>query len=105
MEAAFPLTTARDTRSISHRVSRLSPVCAVILFPSPLRKIVVEDPKTPEVSTAIGSKMYLSVILEYFSLLSRSVRSAAAPGLAAVAPTADAQKVSTHVESQLKLLP
>ena len=105
IEAALPLTTASDIRSISHRVSRLSPVWAEILLPSPFKKIAVDDPRTPDVSIATGSNMYLSTRLEYLALLSRSARSAAAPGLEAVAPTADEQKVSTHVASQLKHLP
>ena len=63
IDAALPRTTAREIRSMSHDVSRLSPVAPDTCLPSLLRKSIVEGPRTPVVSTETGSNRYLSVML------------------------------------------
>ena len=105
IDVVLPRTTAKEIRSKSHRVSRLSPVHAEMRLPKPLRNLRVEDPRTPVVSTATGSKTYLRLISRYLWRFSASRRSAAAPGVMAVSKTAEAQKVSAQVESQHKLIP
>ena len=84
MHWALPLATAKLTLCRSQAPSRTSPVSVVIRRPSSFRRILVELPNTPEVSTAIGSKKYRSVRLSYFSLLFASAWFAAYPGCNAV---------------------
>ena len=103
--ALFPRTTASEMRSSSHAASLFSPVWAVILLPSCRRNVRTLVPKTPVVSTATGWKMYRSVSAWYLPHFRSSALRAADPGSTAL-PTRDvAQKVSTHVASQVRHFP
>ena len=67
MDAALPRVTAREILSISHEVSRLSPVTADTCLPNLRKKATVEGPSTPVVSTETGSNKYRSVRARYRS--------------------------------------
>ena len=104
-EAAFPRATATETRWYSHAVSRLSPVRAVSLRPSSFTSSAAAGPTTPAVSTAKGTKMYLSQREAYRARLRSSAPRAALPGSKADWITAVAEKVSEQVASHTKLFP
>ena len=105
MEAEFPRTTAREILSSSHEVSLLFPVRAVMRLPSLCKKTFEEGPKTPVVSTATGSKVYLSESAEYLSLFLCSLAVAAEPGSIAARTTWLLQKVSVQVASHTRHFP
>ena len=104
-EAELPLITAKEILSNSHELSLLLPVRSSILLPSLSKKLLVEGPMTPEVSTATGSKRYLSVRPMYLFLLRSSAPAAAEPGVIAASTTALLLYVSTQVASHVKHLP
>ena len=66
---------------------------------------LVEGPKTPEVSIAIGSKRNLLTISGYLALLALSAFAAAWPTSIAVPLIELSPKVLTHVASQQSDLP
>ena len=103
--AALPRATAREILWSSHWVSLRSPVHWRIRLPSSVTNLRLEGPKTPVVSTASGSNLYLSLIAEYFARFERSCFSAAAPACRAQSIRWVAAKVSTQVESQHRLRP
>ena len=104
-EAAFPRATATEMRCDSHAVSRLSPVRAVSRFPSSFTSPAAVGPKTPPVSTAEGTNVYLSQRDAYFARLRSSAQRAALPGLRAESIMAVAEKVSEQVASQIRHFP
>ena len=104
-EAAFPRMIAREILCLKNVVSLFSPVRPEIRWPNSATKLLVDLPRTPEVSTAMGSKRYLEDRLEQNCLFLSSALVAAEPGLCAVSLMFDLQKVSLHVASHVKLLP
>ena len=92
-------------RCFSHSVSLLSPVFSEILFPISWIIFLVEGPKTPEVSMAIGSKLYLWTNTGYLFLLSFSALAAACPLSIAAWLMILSPKVLTQVASQQRDLP
>ena len=92
-------------RCFSHIDSLFSPVFSEIRLPISLTMFLVDEPKTPEVSTATGSNLYLFPMSEYLFLLVFSILEAAWPASTAEPFTALSQKVLTHVASQHRDLP
>ena len=104
-DAALPRVTAREILSISHEVSRLSPVTADTCLPNLRKKATVEGPSTPVVSTETGSNKYRSVRARYRSRLRVSAAAAAEPGATAASTTEVVLNVSTHVASHARHFP
>ena len=82
-EAALPLATAMETLCESQTVSRLSPLRAVSRRPSSFMRPAAAGPRTPDVSTAKGTKTYRSQRAAYRVRLRSSAQRAALPGFKA----------------------
>ena len=105
IDAAFPRATAMETRWANQAVSLLSPVRAVSRRPRSFTSPAAAGPKAPEVSTAKGTKIYLSQRAAYFARFRSSAVLAALPGFRADWSTAVAENVSEQVASQTRLMP
>lgn len=105
MEWLFPLNTAIDRRWKRKSVSRRSPVWAVVSWPSLLMNDVVPGPTTPEVSKAMGWKIYLSVKPAYFLGLTSSAFLETDPGSEIPVETLLSEYVSEHVQSHTRNFP
>ena len=105
IDRALPLRTAIFRRCFSHMDSRFSPVFSVIRFPISLTMLLVEGPKTPDVSIATGSNLKFLTRSGYLILLAFSAFSAAQPASNAVSFMELSLKVLMHVASQQIALP
>ena len=105
MEWALPLTTAKEIRCKSHSDSLGSRLSCAAFRPISLMKSRERGPMTPEVSTAKGVKIYLSVRELYFVILEVSAEAAAEPGEIVEDTILLEQKVQEQVASQIKDLP
>ena len=105
MHWALPRATAKLTLCRSQAPSRTSPVSVAIRRPSSFKKSLVEGPRAPVVSTAIGWNMYRSISWWYFCRLLDSARLAAYAGCSAVWGRFVAANVSLHVASHTSGFP
>ena len=92
-------------RCFSQIDSHFSPVFSEIQFPISLTMLLVEEPKTPEVSIATGSNLKFLTRSGDLFLLAFSAFSAVRHASVAVLFTELTQKVLMHVAFQQKALP
>ena len=105
MAVELPRTIANEILCISHSVSRLSLVESDNLEPRSFRNAIEDGPIAPDVSTATGSKMYLSVRAEYLATFRASAFLAADEGSVAYFSMLEGAKESQHVASHMSGLP
>ena len=102
---ALPFCIAMFKRCFSQSVSLFSPVFSAIRLPISYIMFLVDGPKTPEVSIAMGSNLYLLTKSGYFALLAVSALAAACHSSIAELMIKLSLNVLTHVASQQSDLP
>ena len=105
IDNAFPFRIAMFRRCLSHRVSRFSPVLSEMRFPISLMMFVVDGPKAPGVSIAMGSNLNLLTRSGYLTLLVFSALEVVWPALTSLSLTELSLNVLTQVASQQRFFP